>query len=177
MSTSMPLDGDEKQALPLSVTHQNNDPPNDLHSLQATVEHLQRELREARHREEERDRREQARLRDLRRSTRYVPSFGTPAPVVTSLTDPFVSRLHSSPPGDPHRQRSLESALRAADHAAARQGDDDSDNDEDQQEHYTHERHTPSTLPAAQRQAIISKALMKIPSPGGFSGKDDKDKV
>jgi len=62
------------------------------------------------------------------------------------------------------------------DHAAARQGDDDSDNDEDQQEHYTHERHAPPTLPAAQRQAIISKALMKIPCPGRFSGKDDKDK-
>ena len=176
MDTSTPLDVDEKQPLPLSVTPQNNDPPNDLHTLQATIEHLQREVREARQREEERDRREQARLRDLRRSTRYLPSFGTPAPVVTSLTDPFVSRLHSSPPGEQQRQRSLDSALRAVHHPAARHSDDDSDNDEDRQEHYTNERHPPPPLPAAQRQSIISKALMKIPSPGRFSGRDDKDK-
>src|ERR1700712_5762073 len=128
MDTSNPHDLEERKNPP------NNGRPNELQALQETIEHLQREVREARRREEERDRREQARLRDLRRSTRYVPSFGTPAPVVTSLTDPFVSRLHPSPPRDQPSQRSLETPLRAVDHVGARHSDNDSDNDDEQQE-------------------------------------------
>jgi hypothetical protein len=176
MDTSNPHDLEERKTPPLPVAPQNNDRPNELQALQETIEHLQRDVREARRREEERDRREQARLRDLRRSTRYIPSFGTPAPVVTSLTDPFVSRLHPSPPRDQPSQRSLETPLRAVDHVGVRHSDDDSDNDDEQQEAYTNERQSAATLTAAQRQSIINKALTKIPSPGRFSGKEEKDK-
>jgi hypothetical protein len=176
METSNPHDLEERKAPPLPVAPQNNDRPNELQALQETIELLQREVREARRREEERDRREQARLRDLRRSTRYIPSFGTPTPVVTSLTDPFVSRLHPSPPRNQPSQRSLETPLRGVEHVGARPSDDDSDNDDEQQEAYTNERQSAATLTAAQRQSIINKALTKIPSPGRFSGKDDKDK-
>ena len=164
MDTPNMHDSEEKKTS-LPVDPQNNNQPNELQALQDTIEHLQRDLREVRRREEDRDRREQARLRDLRRSTRYVPSFGTPAPVVTSLTDPFVSRLHSSPP-----QRDQPS-LRSLRHS-----DDDSDHDDEPQENYTNERKSPETLTAAQRQTIINKALTKIPSPGRFSGKEEKDK-
>jgi hypothetical protein len=167
MDTSNPhgSDGLEENTTPsLPVAPQNNNRPNDLQTLQEAIEHLQRDLRETRRREEERDRREHARLRDLRRSTRYVPSFGTPAPVVTSLTDPFVSRLHSSP------------SRIQVEHVGARPSDDDSDNDDEQQDAYSNERQSAATLTAAQRQSIINKALTKIPSPGRFSGKDDKDK-
>ena len=157
-----------------------DDLSNDLQALRATVERLHRDLHEARRREEERDRREQARLRDLRRSTMYIPSLTTPAPVVTSLTDPFVGRLHpsSAAAGQPSR-RSLEPALRAVDDLNARLRDDDSSDDddnqqEDQQEDHANERFR--SRAQAQRQAIINKALTKIPSPGRFSGKDEKDK-
>jgi len=182
---------EEKKVSPSSAAaapQTTDDPLNDLQALRATIELLQRDLRQARRREEERDRREQARLRDLRRGTMYIPSLTTPAPVVTSLTDPFVSRLHPSPGGQQSR-RSLDSALRAVGDLNARQSDDDSDDDDNQQEDNTDERSSsrsqaarlvPSessvTLMAAQRQAIINKALTKIPSPGRFSGKDEKDK-
>lgn len=173
---------EEKKVSPPSAAapQPTDDLSNDLHALRATVERLQRDLHEARRREEERDRREQARLRDLRRSTMYIPSLTTPAPVVTSLTDPFVSRLHPSPAavGQPSR-RSLEPALRAVDDLNTRMGDEDSSDDDDnqqegQQEDYANERLR--SRAQAQRQAIINKALTKIPSPGRFSGKDEKDK-
>jgi hypothetical protein len=60
------------------------------------------------------------------------------------------------------------------------ESDDDIDNDDivHQEEDHTN---APSSEPAvtlttAQRQSIINKALTKIPSPGRFSGKDEKDK-
>ena len=83
MDTSTVHDPEKRKTPPLPVVPQDHDRPIELRTLQETIEQLQRDLREARGREEERDGREQARLRDLRRSTRYVPSFGTPAPVVT----------------------------------------------------------------------------------------------
>ena len=175
-------------AAPLTI----DDRANDLQALRGSIEVLQRDLHEARRREEERNRREQARLRDLRRSTLYIPShtLATPPPVVTSLTDPFISRLHSSRRG-PRSQRALEPALRAVDDFNARlsESDDDIDNDEfdHQEEDSTNERsrtqrtqapssESTTTLTVAQRQSIINKALTKIPSPGRFSGKDEKDK-
>lgn len=170
---------EEKKVSPPSASLPTDDLSNDLQTLRATIELLQRDLHAARRREEERDRREQARLRDLRRSTMYIPSLATPAPVVTSLTDPFVSRLHPSPAAvaQPNR-RSLEPALRAMDDLDARLRDDDSSDDDDNrqedQEEHTNERFRSRTQ--AQRQAIINKALTKIPSPGRFSGKDEKDK-
>jgi hypothetical protein len=178
-TTSNPHDmQEEKKVSPPSAAapQATEDPSNDLQALRATIDLLQRDLHEARRREEERDRREQARLRDLRRSTMYIPSLTTPAPVVTSLTDPFVGRLHPSAAGDrqPSR-RSLEPAFRVVDDLNARQGDDDSsDDDDNQQENTANERFR--SRAQAQRQAIINKALTKIPSPGRFSGKDEKDK-
>jgi hypothetical protein len=185
--------GEEKNVdPPLAAPQTNDDRANELQSLRGTIELLQLHLHEARQREEERDRREQARIRDLRRSTRYIPSqtLTTPPPIVTSLTDPFVSRLHSS-----RGRRSLGPALRAVDafHARLSESDDDIDNDDmiDNQEEDNTIEHSRSrtqktgpapssesatTLTTAQRQSIINKALTKIPSPGRFSGKDEKDK-
>ena len=175
---------EEKKVSPPSATapQPSDDLSNDLHALRATVERLQRDLHEARQREVERDRREQARLRDLRRSTMYIPSLTTPAPVVTSLTDPFVSRLHPSPAAvglTQQSRRSLEPALRAVDDVNARLRDDDSSDDDDNQQEDPQEDHINERFRSrtqAQRQAIINKALTKIPSPGRFSGKDEKDK-
>jgi hypothetical protein len=193
-TTLNPHDMEEEKKVsppPTAAPQTTDDPLNDLQALRTTIERLQRDLRDARGREEERDRREQARLRDLRRSTKYIPSLTTPAPdrVVTSLTDPFVSRLRPSLGGQRSR-RSLDAALRAVDDLNARQSDNDSDDDNaNQQEEDTNERFRPRAqgagqapnessmaLMVAQRQAIINKALTKIPSPGRFSGKDEKDK-
>jgi hypothetical protein len=155
-------------------------PSEDVRVMQATIERLQHSIREAEQREKARDQREQAReqreqarLRDLRRISIGVPSSATPGLAVSSLTDPFVESLYSSTPTQQGR-RSLKAAF-----VEANDDEDDGEEEDDprQPQAGAQVRHVaPSSKAAAERQAIINKALTKIPSPGRFAGKDDNDK-
>jgi hypothetical protein len=176
---------EEKKVSPPPVAEQHHElphthatPSDDSQVLRATIERLQQELLASQRREEARVRREEARLRDLRRVSIGNP-LTTPGAAVSSLTDPFVGALLSSP-ARPNRRSQGPVRTEVADLY------DDVEDDEGETSHVhprIHEgtaeqttRGVSSNLTAERRQTIINKALTKIPSPGRFSGKDEKEK-